>query len=292
MMLKEQHRIVVAKPHTVALLCALAICASSAGAQNQSGMRHRVVREQIAQGGPRGWFGVTVSDSGLIDEEGNPTFEGYPVVTSVEPGSPAHKAGVRTGDILVEFNSHDMKGNSLALRDLLQPGMSFVVRLRRDNATRIVRGIVGQRPSDFGEHVELIWTEPGEPSMAPLGSRMRVTMRTPTPMPVGLPPVLLPNAFAFGGGIYPFAGAEFTPLNQDLSEVLGIKQEGVFVTSVAPGSPARVSGLRGGDVVLSADTIRLKGPMALVRAITASNDHSIKLQIIRKRKPQTVMLRW
>ncbi len=277
-------------PRALTVLCALAICGSAAAAQDQ--LQQRIVREHIQQNGPHGWFGVTVSDNGRIDDEGNPTFEGYPVVTGVEPGSPAEKAGVRIGDVLVEFNSHDMRGNALALRDLLQPGMSFVVRLRRENATTMVRGIVGRRPPGFGEHVELIWTAPGEAGMAPLGAHARMMVRTPTPMPVGLPPVLLPNAFAFGGGIYPFAGAEFTPLNADLSEVLGVKPEGVFVTSVAAGSPARVSGLRGGDVVLIADSIRLKGPMALVHAITASGDRTIRLQIIRKRKPGTVILRW
>ncbi len=277
-------------PRALAVLCAMAICASAAAAQEQP--QQTTVRARIQERGPGGWFGVTVSDNGQIDEEGNPTFEGYPVVTGVEPGSPAEKAGVRAGDVLVEFNSHDMKGNALALRDLLQPGMSFLVRLRRDNATRMVRGIVGRRPPGFGEHVELIWTGPSQPGTAPLGAHARIMVRTPTPMPVGLPPVLLPNAFTFGGGVYPFAGAEFTPLNADLSAVLGVKQEGVFVTNVAPGSPARVSGLRGGDVVLTADTIPLKGPMALVRAITASGDRSIRLQIIRKRKPEIVILRW
>ena len=117
---------------------------------------------------------------------------------------------------------------------------------------------------------------------------MRVTMRAP--LPAKLPPVM--GGFAFGSGIFPFAGAEFTVLNPDLSEALHIKREGVFVTSVEPGSPARLAGLRGGDVVLSADAIRLDDPIGLVRAIRESNDRSIKLEILRQKKTQMIVLNY
>jgi len=244
---------------------------------------------------PRGWFGVTISDNGIFDESGRAFFDGYPIVSEVEPGSPAARAGVRAGDVLVSFNSHDMKGTSLQLRNWLQPGAPFVLRLRRNNAVRNVRGTLGVRPEGWAPNTQVaITTIEGLPSRASTARTQRVTTRLPTPVPAGLPPVLLP-AFSYGGGVYPFAGAEFTALNDDLSEVLGVKAEGVFVTTVMEGSPARASGLRGGDVVLVADSIKLENPVALVRAIReagASDRTTIRLEILRKRKPMTVLLRW
>ncbi|MBA3467254.1 MAG: PDZ domain-containing protein [Gemmatimonadaceae bacterium] len=244
---------------------------------------------------PRGWFGVTISDNGIFDESGRAFFDGYPIVSEVEPGSPAARAGVRAGDVLVSFNSHDMKGTSLQLRNWLQPGAPFVLRLRRNNAVRNVRGTLGVRPEGWAPNTQVaITTIEGLPSRAPTMRTRRITTRLPTPVPAGLPPVLLP-AFSYGGGVYPFAGAEFTALNDDLSEVLGVKAEGVFVTTVMEGSPARASGLRGGDVVLVADSIKLDNPGALVRAIReagASDRTTIRLEILRKRKPMTVLLRW
>lgn len=263
-------------------------------------MRERVIQEERRDRiGPRGWFGVTVNDSTALDEQGNPFFNGYPVVTTVEPGSPAEKAGVRSGDVLVAFNDHDMKGSTIALRAGLQPGSSFIVRLRRDGAAREVRGVIGKRPAGFEERVTLIWTtrEGGGGGAGGFGSvpgpnqRVSVRMRPPLPLPAKLPPVLV-SSFTFGGGVYPFAGADFTALNPDLSETLGVRPEGVFVTSVAPGSPARLAGLRGGDVVLTADSIRLENPMSLVRAIRESGDRSIRLGVVRKKKAQTVWLKW
>ncbi len=278
-------------------VCALALAASAAHAQDR-GARERIVQEQQRQSeAPTGWFGVTVNDNGVIDEHGNPFYSGYPVVTSVEPESPAAKAGVKSGDVLVMFNDHDMKGSALALRSWLQPGLSFVVKVRRDGAARQLRGTIGKRPAGFDNRVTLIWTsEGGGNSMGGMsggGSGMSapVAVRVRTPMPSKLPPVLAPS-FTFGGGVYPFAGAEFIALNPDLSDALGVGHEGVFVTTVVPDSPAQVAGLRGGDVVLTADSIRLDDPIALVRAIRESDDHSIKLGIVRKKKGQTILLKW
>lgn len=281
--------------NTAFIVCALVLSASGAGAQDRAAQERMIQEQRRESDEPSGWFGVTVSDNGSIDENGNPFYNGYPTVTGVEPGSPAEKAGVKPGDVLVMFNDHDMKGSALALRDWLQPGLSFTVKLRRDGAAKEVRGTVGKRPEGFGERVTLIWSTPEEGGAmsggaSPMAEARAVRVRMRPPLPAKLPPVM--GGFAFGSGIYPFAGAEFTVLNPDLSEALGIKREGVFVTSVMPGSPARLAGLRGGDVVLSADSIHLDDPMGLVRAIRESSDRSIRLEILRRKKTQTIVLHY
>ena len=244
---------------------------------------------------PPGWFGVTISDQAILDERGNAFFDSYPVVTSVERGSPAARAGVVPGDVLVTFNSHDMRGGSLQLSKWLRPGAPFVLHLRRNDAIRVVRGTLGKRPDNWEKRtvVELSIPErmdirTASPAREPTsGGVTRVRMPAPPPSSVLLP------ALGFGGGMYPFAGAEFTALNDDLSDLLGVKPEGVFVTSVADGSPARISGLRGGDIIVRADSIKVETPIDLVRAIRGARpDHTISLQIIRKHKPQMLTLRW
>jgi S1-C subfamily serine protease len=244
---------------------------------------------------PPGWFGVTISDQAILDERGNAFFDSYPVVTSVERGSPAATAGVVPGDVLVSFNSHDLRGESLQLSKWLRPGAPFVLQLRRNDAIRVVRGTLGKRPENWEKRmvVELSMPERFElrtmsPAREPTSGGV-VGVRMPAPPPSS---VLLP-ALGYGGGLYPFAGAEFTALNDDLSDALGVKPEGVFVTNVADGSPARMSGLRGGDIIVRADNIKIETPFDLVRAIRGARpDHTISLQIIRKRKQQTLTLRW
>ena len=247
---------------------------------------------------PKGWFGVMISDSALMNESGTAFFDRYPVVSKVEEGSPAAKAGVMPGDVLMTFNSRDMRGGALELSNWLKPGAPFVLRLRRNDQVHVVRGILGRRPDNW-EQVVTVEISPAEQRImrrggeeAPAGGMQRATYRIGrTPSPARLPSVLVP-ALGFGGGLYPFAGAEFTALNDDLSEVLGVKPEGVFVTNVIEGSLARSAGLRGGDVVLMADSIKCEDPNDLVRAIRNAEDRSVRLRILRKHKPQVVTLRW
>ena len=273
------------------------LAAALIGALAWPGSIHAQNTPTVAVEPPPGWFGVTISsDKAMLDERGNAFFDSYPVVTSVERGSPAARAGVVPGDVLVSFNSHDMRGVSLQLSQWLRPGAPFVVQVRRNDAIRVVRGTLGKRPEHWEKRtiVELSMPERIEmrtmsPAREPTTSARVMRVRMPAPPPSS---VLLP-ALGFGGGVYPFAGAEFTALNDDLSDVLGVKPAGVFVTNVAEGSPARISGLRGGDIILKADSIRVETPIDLVRAIRgAGPDHTISLQIIRKHKPQTLTLRW
>ena len=271
------------------------LAAALIGALAWPGSIHAQARPSTAVEPPPGWFGVTISDQAFLDERGNAFFDSYPVVTSVERGSPAARAGVVPGDVLVSFNSHDLRGESLQLSKWLRPGAPFVLQLRRNDAIRVVRGTLGRRPENWEKRtvVELSMPERFElrtmsPAREPTsGGVVRVRMPAPPPSSVLLP------ALGFGGGLYPFAGAEFTALNDDLSDLLGVKPEGVFVTNVADGSPARMSGLRGGDIIVRADSIKVETPFDLVRAIRGARpDHTISLQIIRKHKQQTLTLRW
>src|SRR5688572_23437467 len=147
---------------------------------------------------PVGWFGVTLSDEGLLDERGGTFFQGYPVVSEVEPNSPASKAGVRPGDILVSFNSHDMRGSVFQLRSWLKPGAPFELRLQRKDGVRVVSGILGRAPEGWREKVvidlrpiDAIESRTRTTGRAPIRSTQRVTLRTPLPSPV--PRALIPN---------------------------------------------------------------------------------------------------
>lgn len=247
---------------------------------------------------PTGWFGVRIQDQAMIDpESGNAFFDSYPVVTGVDSSSPAAQAGVRPGDVLLSFNSHDMRGGSVELSKWLKVGAPFVLRIRRNDAVRVIRGTLGRRPDNWEQNMVVKLTVPEIMEMRsgaiarPQIQRAGMIRRMPVPETL---PALLPPALGYGGGTYPFAGAEFTALNQDLCDALGVKPEGVFVTSVIEGSPARAAGLRGGDVVVKADGIRIESPIDLVRAIRKADetDRSVDLQIIRKHKAQQLTLRW
>ncbi|MDQ6871944.1 MAG: PDZ domain-containing protein [Gemmatimonadota bacterium] len=282
-------------PAAAALFASLAL-AGAAGAQTSS---PESSSQSPSMETPTGWLGVRLSDEGIFNETGAAFFERYPVISNVEPGSPAAKAGVLPGDVILTFNSHDMRGGTLQLSNWMKPGAPFELRVRRNEKIRLVRGVLGRRPEGWEQRIVVQVTpneqifmrrsaEEGAPGTGVQQSGVRMHMESPPPR---LPSLLVP-ALGLGRGLYPFAGAEFTALNSDLSDVLGVKPEGVFVANVVEGSIARDAGLRGGDVVVMADKIKIDNPNDLVRAIRSADDRSVTLQIIRKHKPQTVTLKW
>ena len=286
-------------PVTAAALVASLAFAGAAGAQTSSS--EPSPQSPLVET-PTGWLGVRLSDEGIFNESGAAFFERYPVVSNVEPGSPASKAGVLPGDVILTFNSHDMRGGTLQLSNWMKPGAAFELRVRRNDGVRLVRGVLGRRPAGWEQRI-VVQVSPNEQiflrrraeeiAAGGGGGLQRAGMRVHTegPTPPRLPSLLVP-ALGLGRGVYPFAGAEFTALNSDLSDVLGVKPEGVFVANVVEGSIAREAGLRGGDVVVMADKIRIENPNDLVRAIRSADDRAVTLQIIRKHKPQTITLKW
>jgi C-terminal processing protease CtpA/Prc len=252
---------------------------------------------------PTGWFGVRISDTAMMDDRGTAFFDAYPVVTHVDSNSPASKAGVQIGDVLLMFNDHDMRGGSIELAQWLKVGAPFVLKIRRNDKTRVLKGRLARRPADWEQRMVVEMSQQmsvkdrldmrsGSVSREPMDNGMlRVRSRVPAPAPM---PTVLAPALGYGGGVYPFAGASFTQLNSDLCDLLGVKQEGVFVTNVVDGSAARNAGLRGGDIILRADNMKVKSPIDLVQAIRSADerDRSVDLQIMRKHQLQSLTLRW
>ena len=79
---------------------------------------------------PEGWFGVVTTGATMRDRREDGTtvtrFLESPIVASVDPGSPADRAGVRSGDVLMEIGGRQLlpivlrKGIELAHRGLDQ----------------------------------------------------------------------------------------------------------------------------------------------------------------------------
>jgi membrane-associated protease RseP (regulator of RpoE activity) len=101
---------------------------------------------------PRGWLGFSVSCSDckvikVKDEESvRWEFSGYPEITRVEPGSPAHEAGIRAGDVLTHIDSHELtEVEGGRLFGAVQPGDSVAFRYVRGGEERSVTLVAGER---------------------------------------------------------------------------------------------------------------------------------------------------
>ena len=111
----------------------------------------RQVMEQIIQQGTvtRGWIGVGVQDvtQELAESFKLPGAAGV-LISQVERGGPADKAGVKLGDILLAVNDKPVADSTgmLNLIAALQPGQQARLKLARNQAETELTVMVGRRP--------------------------------------------------------------------------------------------------------------------------------------------------
>ena len=73
-------------------------------------------------------------------------FAENPTVETVEPGSPAERAGVAKGDEIILIDGQSVVGRDIVFNQLLRPGTRLPLRVRRDGDTRDVLLVIKQRP--------------------------------------------------------------------------------------------------------------------------------------------------
>ncbi|HVB98926.1 MAG TPA: Do family serine endopeptidase, partial [Candidatus Dormibacteraeota bacterium] len=115
----------------------------------------RSVMTQLIEHGKvtRGQLGVNISDVDAVmaKQFGLPKAEGV-IVDSVEPGSPAAKAGIQRGDILLEFNGAPVSSmNDLVLQvTQVQPGTKVTVQVFRNGKTFNVYPVLEEASTSTG----------------------------------------------------------------------------------------------------------------------------------------------
>lgn len=258
---------------------------------------------------PEGYLGVQFSELQTVvggDAPQAPPLREFPRVDSVYPGSPASKAGLRRGDVVMMMGGQDAR-RPVPLDKLLRPLVRLPLRIQRDGAQRDYTIVVEKRPADFNSQCEnadqVIGPEFDQPLIL---MRSRLGQRAPFPLsvfPRGQTPPLAPEMPVspmppVSGFMYGFsttnsaiAGANLMQLSDDWRATLGV-DNGVLVTKVLPGTPSKDSGLHDGDVIISADGQTVASVRALSRIVGNAKANVVKLQVIRAGKPQVIMLRW
>jgi serine protease Do len=244
---------------------------------------------------PKGWLGVLITTGiGNQNAAGMLVFNDYPVIESIDPGSPAEKAGLLAGDILISINKQDFKRNPIPMSSLLVPGQKVVFRYRRNDVARMSTLTVAERPAGTSSRIQISIIPPvPSPDEVDRGResptmRVRINQRIPLAPSMSIAPLV----FGTGTPSIAIAGAELTQLNEGLRNVLKVKGDGLFVINVALGSPAGEAGLESGDIIVRAEKRLLKNPGELYRLIELAQDNSILLQILRNQKARNVTLRW
>jgi C-terminal processing protease CtpA/Prc len=255
-----------------------------------------------------GWIGIVVSGAPTqIRVENNEMFMrylAYPEIASVDPSSPAQRAGVSPGDTLMAYNGRDVRREEISMTKLLQPKATVKVRVRREGKVRELPVVVAEAPARIKlrrdqeiRDVDAAWvTVPRAPMIA----------RTPPPAPAGRaslptapsrvgtlsPPVPVPPML----GLMPSVviGAQVATVTESMKRNLGLPA-GVLIAAVPIGSPADESGLEEGDVIVRVGDQPLTAAYELrghIARAFENGERSLGVELQRGKERRTLTLRW
>jgi serine protease Do len=209
----------------------------------------RTTKQLIASGRVTyGWLGVSIQDVSREAAEslGLDVNTKGAYIGSVTAGAPAARAGLKRGDIVVQFNGERLEGSSDLTRRVGQTNVGQTVRLdviAADGSRRTVPVLIAARPSEQ----QLAQADGGEAGAAP-------SPDTP----------VLPTANELGLTVGPLTAAAKTRLR------LAPTDAGVLVIDVDEESKAAERGVRAGDAILTANGADLRTSADLDAAIAAA----------------------
>jgi C-terminal processing protease CtpA/Prc len=233
-------------------------------------------------------IGVVIADITAEDVAAKklPSESGV-LIQEVEDDTPASRAGLRAGDVILEFDGERVRSVS-QLRRLIQEtpaGRRIAVPVSRDGE-RMTVTIEPEAPRSAAPLVQRFEAAP-RPPRAPRPATPPMVYRMPAPEPWPMPRVeIFPDggfAFNTGGGRL---GVSTQVLTGQLAKHFGV-DGGVLVSSVTENSAASRAGLRAGDVITKFNATAIDDAGDLLRALAdASGD--VTLEIVRDRKTQTL----
>lgn len=159
-------------------------------------------------------------------------------VTHVAAGSPADKAGIQPGDVLLSYNGENILGSRQFVRLVQETpiGRKVKIQLWRNGKTQSVAAEIGSAPAKpFGIPANFA-------NFAVPSGHYSPMMDIPMPILVWQNTIL---------------GAQLEELDKPMAQYFGVKG-GMLVRAVESGSPASKAGLKVGDVItgIGSETVR------------------------------------
>lgn len=206
------------------------------------------IAEQLIREGKvsRGFLGIAPQDLTPEDKDRS-GLKGGALVARVTDGSPASRAGIRTDDIITDFNGKPVD-SEFTLRELISeagPGATVTIKLLRDKRPVTVTAKLDDPPRELTGRAGSDAASPSSDESVKLGVSVRAMSET------------LRERYQIRSGL-----------------------AGVVVADVAPGSPAADAGISEGDVILRVNGESVSTPEALKRTTVGLKDgDSVRLTV-------------
>jgi serine protease Do len=211
-------------------------------------------------------------------------------IDDVTPASPAAKAGLREGDIVVEYDGERVRSARQFTRLVQETpdGRTVTIAVMRNGQRQTVDATpeAGRMQWSFGIDGDRLRNEIErglrdfhvEPPAFDFRYDDRGGRRFEYRFPDGVLPLL---------GSRPRLGVSVQSLTPELEQYFGAKNGGVLVSSVAPDSPASKAGMKAGDVITSINGHAVRDSGGLLRELNSLSGE-VTIGVVRDRKETTL----
>ena len=251
--------------------CVLASALFAHAAFGQAPAPSPRARAMTMAGSGQGYLGVNVRE---IDAERTRELklrDEYGVeITQVEAESPASKAGLKNGDVVLEYNAQRVEGLE-----------QFIRLVRETPPNRQVKLLVSSGGSQRTVLATTAVRRSREFQMPPeVAERLRS-------LPRELGSLGMPGVFMSRRGMI---GIEAEAVTEQLAQFFGVKS-GVLIRSVDKGMPAEKAGLKAGDIITKIDDKSVGNPREVTLNVkTAAKKKTFPVTLTRDKKEITLQL--
>jgi serine protease Do len=191
-------------------------------------------------------------------------------ITYVEANSPAAAAGLKTGDVVLQYNGQRVEGTEQFTRMVQETpeGRDVKLQVFRNGASQTIAAKIGSKPATLP---------------AQLSARGALVFPTEPPRAVGS--VLAP--FSSLSERIPVLGIQVEAIDGQLADYFGVKA-GVLVRNVARNSAAEKAGIKAGDVITRVGDDKIATPGDL--AVRTRRVQSLSVALMRDHKETIVMV--
>jgi serine protease Do len=264
-------------------LLGLAVAGAAVAPTVNGQTRARVVEPESFQvfsvGGSR--IGISVADLDTADAKATAGVR----IDSVEEESPAAKAGLQKGDVVVEFDGERVRSVRQFTRLVSETpaGRQVAAAVMRDGK-RVSLNVTPRESSAFRGFEDDTWRALDE-----VREIARIAPRATPPRPPSTPraprPSVIEPLLRLGGNQL---GVSVNSLSDQLRDYFGVK-EGVLVTSVSEDSAASKAGVKAGDVIVAINGSSIDDPSDLrERMRDVDPGQEFTLGIVRDKKSMTL----
>ena len=196
----------------------------------------------------RGWLGVKIQtvSAGIADSLGLKTAAGA-IVDEPQAGSPAAKAGLESGDVILAVDGTQIKDSRDLARRIssMAPGTSVKLEIRHNGEQKTVALTLGKLPDERQAQAKPAGKEVSDSNFASLG------------------------------------------LTLAPADVAGAGSKGVAVTAVDPDGPAAEQGVQTGDVILDVGGKSVSRPADVSKDIAALRNDGKRTVLMRMKSGNT-----